>query len=184
MHENHIWRIPCCSTLLYLNVSFIAESRHLRSSTVQKFLTRVTRIRSTPFLFIWSEKGFFHFKLYTTYPQEKSNHKKSHSYLADSEHSTCLLKKYPRPQHLPESEDLLVCKTPDVFFWLIFHVSSPPPRTTLRFLHFSSINLQVSMSSISIHATTFFICICFLSSLEKNCKSNWKLYIKVKPNIA
>ena len=43
-----------------------------------------------------------------------------------------------------------------VFFWLIFLVSSTPSMTTLRFLHFSSMNTtfskssQFSMSSVAI----------------------------------
>ena len=42
---------------------------------VQQFQACVPRIRSNQFALIWSEK-IFPFQLYTTYPQEKSNHKK------------------------------------------------------------------------------------------------------------
>ena len=51
-----------------------------------------TKNKSRQFLFVWSEKRFLPFKLYTNYSQEKSNYKESHAYLTDSQYSTCLLK--------------------------------------------------------------------------------------------
>ena len=80
-------------------------------------------------------KSFLPFKLYTIYPQEKSSHKKYHVYLTDSQYSTCLLKKCPRLQHLLQSGDLKSRKTSDVFFWLIFLVSSPLSMTILIYIH-------------------------------------------------
>ena len=43
--ENVIWCISCCSSLLYYNVSFTAESRWF--SMVQQFLSPVPIVRST-----------------------------------------------------------------------------------------------------------------------------------------
>ena len=94
------------------------------------------------FLIIWSEKRFLPFKLYTTYLQEKSNYKKSYAYLTYSQYSTCLLKKYPYLQHSSESKVLQACKMPDVFFWLIFLVSSPPPMTNFHILHPQTLLLE------------------------------------------
>ena len=39
------------------------------------------------------------------------------------------------------------CKTSDFFFWLIFLVSFPPSRTTMRFPHSSSMNTSPGESS-------------------------------------
>ena len=91
-------------------------------------------------------KSFFPFTLNTTYPQEKSNHKKSHVYLTDSQYSTRLLNKCSLLQHLSLSRHLKACKRPD-FFWLISLVSSPPSMTTLRFPHASLMNATLSKSS-------------------------------------
>ena len=51
-----------------------------------------------------------------------------------------LIEEMTSPKTFVRGWNLWACKTPDVFFWLIFHVSSPPSATTLRFQHFSSIN--------------------------------------------
>ena len=83
-HENikwTIWELSCWSAFLYENVSFIEELRHLRFSMVQKFLSRLLRIRSRQYMFIWSGKSFHPLNLSTFCPQEKSNHNKSHAYL-------------------------------------------------------------------------------------------------------
>ena len=88
------------------------------------------------------KKRFLPFKLYTTYLQEKSNYKKSYAYLTYSQYSTCLLKKYPYLQHSSESKDLQACKMPDVFFWLIFLVSSPPSMTNFHILHPQTLLLE------------------------------------------
>ena len=105
-HENikwTIWELSCWSAFLYENVSFIEELRHLRFSMVQKFLSRLLRIMSRQYLFIWSGKSFHPLKLSTSCPQEKSNHKKNHAYLTDSEYSTCFLKKHSCLKHLASS---------------------------------------------------------------------------------
>ena len=98
-----IWKLSCWSAFLYENVSFIEELRHLRFSMVQKFLSRLLRIKSRQYLFIWSGKSFHPLKLSTSCPQEKSNHKKNHAYLTDSEYSTCFLKKRSCLKHLASS---------------------------------------------------------------------------------
>ena len=74
-------------------VSLAVELRYLRLSMIQQFLSRLPKIGSRWFLFIWSGKSSLIFKLFTTYPQEKSNHKKNHAYLDDLQYSTCFLKK-------------------------------------------------------------------------------------------
>ena len=61
-----------------------AELGHLSFSMVQQFLSYLVRIRSRRILFPWLEKVFLPFKLFTTSPYEKPNHKKDQTYLVDS----------------------------------------------------------------------------------------------------
>ena len=105
---------------------FYSGLGHLSFSMMQQFLSRLTKIRSRRPLFIWSEKSLLSFNLFTAYTQKKSNHKKYHASLFDSQYLRCLLKKYSRLQHLSQSGYPQACKTSDFFFWSILLVSSPP----------------------------------------------------------
>ena len=58
-------KLPSCSTLLYKNVPCTVELRHLSFSMVQQFLSHLATIRPRQFLFIWSERFFLSFKLFT-----------------------------------------------------------------------------------------------------------------------
>ena len=128
LHKNDIWCIYLAVPHCFIKVfSFTGDSRHLRFSMVQQFLSRVPGIRPRQFLFIWSEKNFL-LKLYTTYPQKKPNHKKSHAYLTNAQYSTCLLKNCLHLHHC-QSGDLKAHKMANFFFCL---VSSLPSITTYR----------------------------------------------------
>ena len=135
----------------FINMFHLQQSQGILDSFFAQ-IWDVPRIRSRQFLFIWSEKSFLPFKLDTTYPQKKPNHKKSHANLIDSQYSTCLLKKCPPLQCICHVK----CLTSSFVWWLIFLVSSPSAMTTLRFLHSSSINTALSKSS-QLPMSTFWV---------------------------
>ena len=87
------------------------------------------------FFFLIRKKRLFRFKLYTSYLQEKSNHKKSHAHQTDPRYSNCLLKKSSYLQHFLQREHLQACKRSDFLFWKIFPISSPPSTTILKDSH-------------------------------------------------
>ena len=90
----------CSSAFVYWEVSFIEELIH-RRFLLQQPLSRSTRIRSSSrqYLFISSGKSVLLLRLSATCPQEKSSHKKDHTYLTE-EYFTCLLKNLSQSGHL------------------------------------------------------------------------------------
>ena len=111
---------------------------------VDQLLSGVARLGSKRFLFIWLEKIFLSFKLFTTDPQEKSclpNSFRIFQMVIQEILNKCYL------QCLSQSEHLQACKTSD--FFLLFNTSSKFSMilTTLRFTHSSSMNTNLGKSS-------------------------------------
>ena len=125
------------------------QQRHFIFSMVEQLQSRLARIGSKWFLFIWSEK---HFLSFIFIPQWKKSQEKP-----------CLpnwfIINIPEEIFLNITEEILspttfviewtfigYCKTSDIF-WLIFSVSSPPSLTTMRFPHSSLMNTSLGESS-------------------------------------
>ena len=72
----------------------IEDLIHLRFSMVQQFLPRLPRIRARKYVYFIKKKFASSQAIYlsTVSPREKSNPKKNHAYLTDSEYFTCLWK--------------------------------------------------------------------------------------------
>ena len=146
---------------------------------LQQFLSRVSRkSQGNCCLF---EKSFLPFKLYATYPQEKTNHKESHDYLTDLQYFTFLLKKCPRLQHLSQGVDLW--RPVKSLTSPLVNVCNKLSTTTLRFPDSSSMDTTISKSSkfpmLTISIPTF--CERKFASLapSKKCNSNCKLQANV-----
>ena len=88
----------------------LQQSRNLRFSMVQQFLSCLQRIISKWFSVHLIRKKF-PFNLLTTYPQKKCHHKKNHAYL----NLVC---------SIYHSVDIYRLEKPDFFFLLLFLVSS------------------------------------------------------------
>ena len=103
-----LFRISLLKRFIYVRVN---TSQILLVAAIPVTLTN-NQVKAISIHFI--KKNLLPLRSSTICPQEKSNHKKNHAYLTDSEYFTCLLKKRSHLQHLLKRGHLQACKTSDL----------------------------------------------------------------------
>ena len=115
--------------------------RHVRFYTVEQFHSRLVRIGSKWLLFVWSEKSFLSFKLFTTDPQEKPCLPVWFTILQ------MIIEEIFKPTTFVwEWKSAAYCKMSDFFFWVIFLGSSSSSLTPMRSPNSSSMNTSLGES--------------------------------------
>ena len=104
-----LFRISLLKRFIYVRVN---TSQILLVAAIPVTLTN-NQVKAISIRFI--RKKLISFKvIYYLSTRKKSNYKKNHAYLTDSEYFTCLLKKRSCLQHLLKRGHLQACKTSDL----------------------------------------------------------------------